>query len=92
MKGFLTDLEGWIRRKLRVIIWKQWKQTRTYFNELRKLGLPIEIPKKIVSSRKGYWRLPETPQSHIVTGKAYFKSPGLVNLAEKYLLIRLCQS
>jgi RNA-directed DNA polymerase len=88
MKGFLTDLEGWIRRKLRVVIWKQWKQTRTRFNELRKLGLSIEITKKIVSSRKGYWRLSETPQLHIVMGKAYFKSLGLVNLVERYSLIR----
>jgi len=88
MKGFLTDLEGWIRRKLRVIIWKQWKRTKTRFKELRKLGLSIEATKTIVSSRKGYWRLSETPQLHKVLGIAYFKSLGLINLVERYSLSR----
>ena len=88
MKGFLKDLSGWIQRKLRVIIWKQCKRTKTRFKELRKLGLSIEATKKIVSSRKGYWRLVKTPQLHKVTGTAYFKSLGLVNLVERYSLIR----
>lgn len=88
MKGFLTELEGWIRRKLRVISWKHWKRTKTRFKELRKLGSPIEATKKIVSSRKGYWRLAKTPQLHRVMGTAYFKSLGLVSLVDRYSLIR----
>lgn len=88
MKGFLTELEGWIRRKLRTIIWKQWKVTKTRFKELRKLGLSVEATKKIVSSRKGYWRLSKTPQLHRVMGTAYFKSLGLINLVERYALNR----
>ena len=51
IKGFLADLEGWIRRKLRVIIWKQWKRTKTRFKELRKLGLSIEATKSLQSER-----------------------------------------
>lgn len=88
MKRFLTQLEGWIRRKLRVILWKQWKRTRTRFKELRNLGLSIDETKKIVSSRKGYWRLSDTPQLHRVMGIAYFESLGLRSLVDRYLLIR----
>lgn len=88
MKSFLTKLEGWIRRKLRVILWKQWKRPKTRFRELRKLGLSEELAKKIVSSRKGYWRLSDTPQLHKVLGITYFKSLGLKNLVARYSSIR----
>jgi RNA-directed DNA polymerase len=36
------DLDGWIRRRLRQMVWKRWKRGRTRYKELRKLGVPHE--------------------------------------------------
>ena len=39
---FLVKLENWIRRKLRVIVWKHWKKCRTKFKKIVSMGLSIE--------------------------------------------------
>ena len=88
MKEFLAKLEKWIRRKLRVIVWKHWKKMRTKFRKLRGMGLSLEQIKIIVFSRKKYWRLSLTPQLNTVLGIAYFRDKGLINLVERYSLIR----
>lgn len=88
MKEFLIKLESWIRRKLRVIIWKHWKKMRTKFRKLLGMGLSLEQTKIIVYSRKKYWRLSMTPQLNKILGIAFFREKGLLNLVERYSLIR----
>jgi RNA-directed DNA polymerase len=39
VEGVFEELDEWIRRRLRVLLWRQWKRPRTRFNELRKRGL-----------------------------------------------------
>jgi RNA-directed DNA polymerase len=39
VEGVFEELDEWIRRRLRVLLWRQWKRSRTRFNELRKRGL-----------------------------------------------------
>jgi RNA-directed DNA polymerase len=51
------DLDGWIRRRLRMCIWKQWKLIRTRFRNLLKLGLSYENARAWSCTRKGYWRI-----------------------------------
>ena len=88
MRGFLSDMDKWIRRKLRVIVWKHWKKMRTKFRKLLGMELSLEQTKIIVYSRKKYWRLSKTPQLNKVMGIAYFRDKGLINLVERYCLIR----
>lgn len=87
MAEFLTKLERWIRRKLRVIVWKHWKKIRTRFRKLVRMGLSIEQA-GMAWSRKKYWRLSRTPQLNTVMGVTYFRDRGLINLVERYSLIR----
>jgi len=87
MAEFLSDMDKWIRRKLRVIVWKHWKKSRTKFRKLLGMGLP-NIQARIAWCRKKYWRLSKTPQLNTVMGIAYFKEKGLINLVERYCLIR----
>ena len=53
----VLELEEWLRRRVRLYYWKQWKQARTRRRSLIKLGAdPAEV--KLASrSRKGYWRM-----------------------------------
>jgi RNA-directed DNA polymerase len=53
----LKDLDGWVRRRLRMCIWKQWKLVRTRFKSLLKLGATYENARAWSNSRKGYWRV-----------------------------------
>ena len=87
MKMFLVELEKWIRRKLRVIIWKQWKNCKTRFRKLVGMGLSPEQA-TIANSRRIYWRVSKTPQVSGVMGIAFFRDKGLINLVERYGLIR----
>jgi len=88
MKEFLMRIQEWIRRKLRVIVWKHWKRMRTKFRKLIGMGLSLEQTKIIVYSRKKYWRLSNTPQLNKVMGIAFFEGLGLMYLVERYNLIR----
>lgn len=88
MRQFLVKLEKWIRRKLRVIVWKYWKKMRTKFRKLLGMGLSLEQAKIIGYSRKKYWRLSMTPQLNTVMGVAFFRNKGLLNLVERYSFIR----
>ena len=87
MKEFLSDMDKYIRRKLRVIVWKHWKKPRTKFRKLIGMELP-NFQARIAWCRKKYWRLSKTPQLNTVMGIAYFKEKGLINLVERYCLIR----
>ena len=87
MSEFLVRLEKWIRRKLRVIVWKHWKKSRTKFRKLVGMGLPT-LQARMAWCRKKYWRLSKTPQLNTVMGISYFRDRGLINLVEKYSLIR----
>jgi RNA-directed DNA polymerase len=87
MKEFLSDMDSYIRRKLRVIVWKHWKKPRTKFRKLLGMGLP-SLQARIAWCRKKYWRLSKTPQLNTVMGVAYFRDMGLINLVERYCLVR----
>lgn len=39
-KGFAEELDGWIRRRLRAVLWRQWKRPATCWRKLRALGHP----------------------------------------------------
>ena len=87
MTEFLVRLEKWIRRKLRVIVWKHWKKPRSKFRKLKGMGLTIQQA-CMAWCRKKYWRLSKTPQLNTVMGISYFRERGLINLVERYSLIR----
>lgn len=73
----LRDLESWLRRRLRAVLWKQWKRGRTRFAELRKRGVGAELAIKTAGSAHGPWRLANSPALTIALPNAYFASLGL---------------
>jgi RNA-directed DNA polymerase len=54
--GVLADLDGWIRRKLRVLQLKQWKRGTTAFRELRKLGAGEDVAARVAKHLRRWWR------------------------------------
>jgi RNA-directed DNA polymerase len=76
----LQGLEEWTRRRLRSVIWKQWKRGTVRFAELRKRGVGKELAAKTAGSVHGPWRLAESPALHFALPNAYFDSLGIPRL------------
>ncbi len=55
MGEYLKDLNSWLRRRIRMYIWKQWKLPRTRVENLKKLGMSDKNAYKNGNTRKGYW-------------------------------------
>ena len=86
-KGVLTDLNQWLRHRLRACVWKQWKRVRTRYRELRRLGLPEWKVHEIANARKGPWRMAHGPLNNVLT-IAYWQEQGLIDLVRRYQEIR----
>jgi group II intron reverse transcriptase/maturase len=54
--GVLADLDGWIRRKLRVLQLKQWKRGTTAYRELRRLGAGEDVAARVAKNLRRWWR------------------------------------
>ena len=57
MERLMRDTDGWMRRRIRAMYWKQWKHTRTKYRNLRALRIPEKLVHNLANSRKGYWRM-----------------------------------
>jgi group II intron reverse transcriptase/maturase len=53
----LNEIDRWYRRRLRMVIWKQWKRIKTRIANLIKLGINKYKAYEWANSRKGYWRI-----------------------------------
>lgn len=73
----LKDLEQWLRRRLRSVVWKQWKRGKKRFAELRKRGVNKELAAQTAGSSHGPWRLAASPALHLALSNAYLESLGL---------------
>jgi group II intron reverse transcriptase/maturase len=86
--SILQDLDKWTRRRLRMCLLKQWKKPRTKRRNLVAQGIPEKWAGCISGSRKGYWRLANTPQVNKALGFPYWKDQGLFSLLETYRSLR----
>jgi RNA-directed DNA polymerase len=76
----MRDLEGWIRRRLRCTLWKQWKRGRVRFKELRARGVSNDLAARTAGSAHGPWHLSNSPALAIALNNDYFRSLGLPSL------------
>jgi len=76
----LRKLEEWLRRRLRSVVWKQWKRARVRFAELSKRGVGKDLAAQTAGSAHGPWRLSNSPALTIALPNAYFASLGLTPL------------
>ena len=77
----LRKLDAWIRRRLRLVLWRQWKRGQTRFAELRQLGVGRDLAAQSAGSAHGPWRLSRSPALSFALPNTYFISLGLPSLA-----------
>jgi RNA-directed DNA polymerase len=76
----LTNLEAWIRRRLRSYLWRQWQNGPNRFNELRRHGVPKFNAAVAAGSPTGFWRMSGHPAVQQALRNHYFHSLGLPRL------------
>jgi len=87
VKGIFEALDGWLRRKLRAVIWRQWKRPYTRAKNLMKRGLTEERAWTAARGGRGPWWNAGASHMHDAFRVAYFARLGLVSL--QYELRRL---
>lgn len=84
----LSDLDEWLRRRLRQVRWKEWKRVRTKRRNLRALGIPEEKAHEWANTRKGYWRIAGSAPLQRALPNAYWHDLGLRGFTDPYCRFR----
>ena len=82
-RSVLRDLDSWIRRRLRAVMWKQWKVYGRRKSELKKLGLREDLAQTTAWSSKGPWRMSNSPGLQMAFPKSFFDQKGIPLLEVK---------
>ena len=77
-RSIFEDLDGWIRRKIRGILWRQWKRPRTRYKRLIALGLKEDTARKTAYSSKGPWRMARTYGMHKAMSNRVIEAMGYI--------------
>jgi RNA-directed DNA polymerase len=82
VKGFLEELDGWIRRKLRTVLWRQWKRVYARAKNLMRAGLSKERAWRSATNGRGPWWNAGASHMNAAYPKSWFDRMGLVSLLE----------
>lgn len=82
-KGVYEELDGWIRRRLRCVLWRQWKKPRTRTKKLIARGISKERALKSAQNGIGAWWNSGASHMNEAYSRRYFDSIGLVALLDR---------
>jgi group II intron reverse transcriptase/maturase len=88
MKNLLIKTDEWLRRRLRSLIWKQWKRVKTKLRNLIKLGIPKLKAWEFATTRKGFWRTADSPILHRSITNDQLRASGYIFFSDYYNKIR----
>ena len=83
VKGIFEELDSWIRRKLRNLIWRNWRRPFTRAKNLMQRGLPKPQALKSAMNGRGPWWNAGAAHMHAAFPKSYFDRCGLLSLLEQ---------
>src|SRR5690554_4893471 len=79
------DLDHWIRRRVRMAYWRQWRKPRTKVRNLMRLGVHVQSAVACGITSKGPWRSSKTPGIQQALSNDYLKAEGLVSLRDGWI-------
>ena len=85
MKRFLLDTDEWLRRRIRMCIWKAWKKVGTKVANLIRCGIDKYKAYEWGNTRKGYWRIADSPILTRAIDNNRLRSAGYATLMGSYL-------
>lgn len=84
----IEALDGWLRRRIRMCYWKQWRRPRTRIANLLKLGTSRQHAILTGISRKGYWRLSKTLATHTGMTNEWLEEQGLLSIRKLWMQVQ----
>jgi group II intron reverse transcriptase/maturase len=85
----ITALNEWIRRRIRMYLWKQWKKVSARYDNLKRLKIPKGKAWEWANTRKGYWRIAHSwVLTKSLTNK-YLASIGYDDISKRYEVLHL---
>ncbi|MBS3735503.1 MAG: group II intron reverse transcriptase/maturase [Phycisphaerae bacterium] len=84
VKGVFEQLDQWVRRKLRRVLWKQWKRPLTRARELARRGVEVELAHRTAYSGYGHWRCAGFSALNRAVPTLELRQYGLVSLLEEH--------
>jgi len=85
VRGILEELDGWIRRRLRCVLWRQWKRPYTRAGRLMKAGLEEARAWTSATNGRGPWWNAGASHMNQAFPARYFDSIGLIRLSTHHL-------
>ena len=89
MASKITALNEWIRRRIRMYLWKQWKKTSARFENLKRLKIPEGKAWEWANTRKGYWRIAHSWVLTRSLTNEYLASIGYADISKRYEVLHL---
>jgi group II intron reverse transcriptase/maturase len=84
MKELLKRTDEWLRRRIRMCIWKSWKRVKTRIKNLIRCGIKKPQACRAANSRKSYWRMSSHPIVHEAMSNDKLRSAGYLFLSDYY--------
>jgi RNA-directed DNA polymerase len=84
VKASFEDIDKWLRRKLRCILWRQWKRPPTRLHELRRRGLDEARARASAFNGRGPWWNAGASHMHAAVPTAVFRQLGLLSLLDEH--------
>jgi RNA-directed DNA polymerase len=81
----IPELDHWLRRRVRMCYWKQWRKCRTKVRNLLKLGVPLKAAISVGMSRKSFWRLSKTYATQLGMTNQWLKEQGLISIKDLWV-------
>lgn len=86
-----ADLDNWIRRRVRMAYWRQWRKVRTRVRSMTKLGVSLRTAIVCGITSKGPWRSSKTPGIQQALSNAYLREQGLCALRDGWIRLHYAQ-
>lgn len=83
VRGVVEELDGWIKRKLRCLLWRQWKRPRTRAKNLQRAGLSKDRAMISAYNNHGPWWNSGSSHMNQAIKTAWFRRQGLISLLEQ---------
>ena len=84
MNKAMQQLGEWLRSRIRMYIWKQWKRVRTRFSRLKGRGIPDWQAWEWANTRKGYWRTAHSPILQRALRNENLAAMGMIDILKRY--------
>jgi len=84
----MEELDGWLRRRIRMCYWKQWRRPRTRIANLLKLGTSKRHAILTGISRKGFWRLSKTLATQTGMTNEWLEQQGLLSIRQLWMKVQ----